>query len=293
MDLLKKISRWIEDPPPEFVFEVSEAGLAWMRRGAAVQPVFLPIAAGVLDISPLKDNVLDAEALSAAVRSLVNGAGAKKRRPAAVILPDYCARVAVLDFDSFPSSAEEQASLVRFRAKRTVPFDLDSAAVGFSVQPRPGTKRYDVVTAAISLEILARYEAAFRAANLHPGFITVSTLAALELVRTDGLALTARMAGRVLTVAVQQGRLLRLWRCVEIPELHPEEVMNVLHPTVAYSEDEFGQRPSVLNLCGFSGELAAAVAAELGIPAEPLRSRLGVAGAYNAGLLGYLEATGA
>jgi len=293
VDLWKKIGRWIEDPPPEFVFEVSEAGLAWVRRSTSVQPAFLPLSAGVLDLSPLKDNVVDADALSAAIRSLVNGAGQRKRRSAAVILPDYCARVAVLDFDSFPSSAEEQASLVRFRAKRTAPFDLDSAALGFFVQPRPGTKRYDVVVAAISLEILARYEAAFRAANLHPGFVTVSTLAALELIRADGLTLTARMAGQVLTVVVQQARLLRLWRCVELPELHPEEVMNVLHPTIAYTEDEFGQRPSVLHLCGFSPELTAALEPEVGIPVEPLRSRIGAPGAYNAGLLGYLEATGA
>jgi hypothetical protein len=34
---------------------------------------------------------------------------------AAVILPDYCARVAVLDFDAFPDDPEEQQALVRFR----------------------------------------------------------------------------------------------------------------------------------------------------------------------------------
>ena len=39
----------------------------------------------------------------------------KKRREAALILPDYCARVAVLDFDSFPADPKEQLSLVRFR----------------------------------------------------------------------------------------------------------------------------------------------------------------------------------
>ena len=67
--------------------------------------------------------------------------GAKKRRPAAVILPDYAARVSVLDFDSFPSSPEEQLSLVRFRVKKTIPFDIDSAAVSYWVQPADQGRR--------------------------------------------------------------------------------------------------------------------------------------------------------
>ncbi len=31
-----------------------------------------------------------------------------------LILPDYAARVSVLDFDAFPTSPEEQLSLIRF-----------------------------------------------------------------------------------------------------------------------------------------------------------------------------------
>ena len=54
-----------------------------------------------------------------------------------MILPDYAARVSVLDFDSFPSTPEEQLSLVRFRVKKTIPFDIDSAAVSYYVQPAP------------------------------------------------------------------------------------------------------------------------------------------------------------
>src|SRR5207237_1146934 len=58
-----------------------------------------------------------------------------RRRPATVILPDYATRVSLLDFDSFPSSPEEQLPLVRFRVKKTIPFDIDSAAVSYWAQP--------------------------------------------------------------------------------------------------------------------------------------------------------------
>src|SRR5207244_3377183 len=80
----------------------------------------------------------------AAVRRLAPTNG--KRREAALILPDYCARVAVLDFDSFPADPKEQLSLVRFRLKKSVPFDVDSAAVGYWAQPAAGGKQ-DVVAA--------------------------------------------------------------------------------------------------------------------------------------------------
>ena len=58
-----------------------------------------------------------------------------------LILPDYCARVAVLDFDTFPSDPAEQLALVRFRIKKSVPFDVDSAIVSYVEQPRPGNSQ--------------------------------------------------------------------------------------------------------------------------------------------------------
>jgi len=69
-----------------------------------------------------------------------------------VILPDFAARMAVLDFSQFPADPDEQRALVRFRMKKTVPFDVDAAAVSCLVQPRPeGTKEVDVLATLVSL----------------------------------------------------------------------------------------------------------------------------------------------
>ncbi len=68
---------------------------------------------------------------SHAVRALAGTQAARKRKDVALILPDFSARIAVLDFDNFPSDAKEQAALVRFRLKRSVPFDVESAAVSY------------------------------------------------------------------------------------------------------------------------------------------------------------------
>lgn len=288
MALWKQISRLVMDPPPEHIFELSEAGIAYSRNGETGFQTFEP---GVLTVSPVTDNLLQPAAVASALARIAPPNG-NKRRPAAVILPDYVARVSLLDFDSFPSSPEEQLPLVRFRVKKTIPFDIDSAAVSYWAQPasgKIGAKKVDVVAVTVSLEILARYEAAFRAANLHPGEITTSGLAALNLYSGDGIAVIAKLTGNVLTVmAVADGRL-KLFRCLTVEEAsldagNSEEILAVLNPTFAYIEDELGQKPEKLVLSGFAHPPQG-----LDLEMEPLRSRLGTANAYNAGLLGYLE----
>jgi hypothetical protein len=58
----------------------------------------------------------------------------------ALILPDYCTRVAVLDFDNFPTDAKEQLSLMRFRMKKAFRSMWKAAAVGYWVQAAVGVK---------------------------------------------------------------------------------------------------------------------------------------------------------
>jgi Tfp pilus assembly PilM family ATPase len=71
---------------------------------------------------------------------------------------------------------------VRFRVKKTVPYDVETAKVQYFVQQRTGqSKKYDVVVGLIPMDIVARYEAPFRAAGLQPGLVTTSALAALGL----------------------------------------------------------------------------------------------------------------
>ncbi|MEO7143661.1 MAG: hypothetical protein ABI165_09190 [Bryobacteraceae bacterium] len=294
MSLLTNLSRLVSDPPPSCLFELSEAGIAYAVRadGQPGDVKFQPLAPGVLSVSPLHDNVQQPEILAAEVAQLIPANGSRRKRRAALVLPDYAARVAVLDFDAFPTDADEQLSLVRFRVKKSVPFDVDSAAVSYYVQPGGTRKKIDVVVAVMALEIVARYEAPFRAANYSPGFVTTSALAALNLVRSTGITVLAKLGGHALSVMVLDGTMLRLARCVELEQVANEEILAVLYPTLAYIEDEMESRAERLALCGFGpmGEqIAAEWQAELGVAVEPVRSRLGAAGAHNAGLLGYLE----
>jgi type IV pilus assembly protein PilM len=288
--LLDRLKSLLQDPPPGMAFEISEAGIAAARIGARAELEFQPLKPGTVSVSPIHQNVTDPEEFALAVRALAGTQAARKRKEVALILPDFSSRIAVLDFDSFPAEPKEQLALVKFRLKRSVPFDVESAAVGYWAQA--AGQRIDVVTVVTPLEIIARYEAPFRAAGMQPGLVTMSALAALELAPEKGLMAVAKLTGRALSVLVRDGAALKLARCVELPSTELEDVAAVLIPTFVYVEDNLGRRAEKLALCGFGArtdEAARRFAEELGVEAEPLRSPLGSPGENNAGLLGYLR----
>src|SRR5260370_3727133 len=123
MSFLPSITNFVKDPPPAYLFELSEAGIAFSHHG---QTGFQALEPGTIVASPVEDNLKRPEAVLAAIDRIAplgapkkmtgpknaNGAMQGKRRRAAVILLDYAARVTVLHFDSLPSTDNEQPSLV-------------------------------------------------------------------------------------------------------------------------------------------------------------------------------------
>jgi type IV pilus assembly protein PilM len=288
LDRFKSI---LQDPPPGMAFEISQGGIAAARVSSHTEVEFQPLKQGAIAVSPLQENVVDATAVLEAVKTLTAAQRARKRKDVALILPDYCSRLAVLDFDSFPADVKEQAALVRFRLKRSVPFDVESAALGYFAQPAVD-KRVDVVVAAMPLEILSPYEAPFRAVGLNPGLVTVSSLAALDLAPDNGLNVMAKLSGNVLSLLVRENARLKLVRCLELASPDLDDVAAVLLPTFVYVEDNLGGRAERLILCGFGArtdEAQRRFQEEMGVEVEPLRAPLGVPAEGNAGLLGYLR----
>ncbi len=272
-------------------FEISEAGISVARLSAKTELDFRPLKAGVLGITPLKDNVLLPDELAIAVREAAPQNGNRKRRDAALILPDYSTRISVLDFDNFPSDHKEQLALIRFRIRKSVPFDVESAAISYFAQQSEG-KKYDVVVVVAPLEVISRYEAPFRAAGINPGLVTTSSLSALNLIEEGGITVVAKISGRVLTVMVLRNGRLKLVRCLEVHANDVAEIAADLYPTFVYIEDNIGAKADQLLLCGFGEHLDAArqqFQRELAVEVEAVRSPLGPPGENNAGLLGYLR----
>jgi hypothetical protein len=120
----------------------------------------------------------------------------------------------------------------------------------------------------------------------------VSSLAALNLLAPDGISLLVKLSGRVLSVLVLQENVVNLARCIEMEGGRREDIESVLHPTIAYVEDELKDRPKQIWLAGFghdTEQLAPRWSSEWGVGVQEIRSRFGPPGRNNAGLLGYLE----
>ena len=278
---------FLKDPPPEFAFEIAQDGIAMQRTRPPATRQYLALTPGVLIPSPVKDNVGDADEFARVVRALVpTGSG---RRTAALILPDNSLRLAVLDFETLPAKEEDRQPLIKFRLKKTLPFDVDEAALSTFVQP--GNK---VLAAVAPVEVIARYEAPFRAAGLHPGLVTCSALALLELLPRTGSLLVAHLSPGALTVLAVKNGVVTLARTLELAaaiagaskEFDPlDEISADLYPTLVYLEDQTQHRPDKLILAGFGNTADAAatrLSIELSIPAEALNVE-------TPGLAGYLQ----
>jgi type IV pilus assembly protein PilM len=295
MSALDSILGILRDPPPEFVFEVAADGIAVSRTRPPASIQHAPLKPGVIAPSPVKENILDPAAFADAVRTLTPTSAGRGKRRAALILPDNCVRIAVLDFDALPDKEEERRPLINFRLRKSVPFDIDEAALSYF--PQAGKK---VIVALAPSEIVAHYETAFRAAGFHPGLVTVSSLAILDLLpvtsvqaagsvvrdKLSSIALAHHSPG-VLTVIALSNGVVTIARSLEIgsEDTDPlDEIIAAIYPTLAYIEDQNGSRPEKLFIAGFGEQSESAslrLSAELDIPIEAIHEPY-------PGLAGYL-----
>src|ERR1700722_7539785 len=117
------LANLLKDPPPSHAFELSEEGIALAPVSQPSLAQFARFEPGVLLVSPVHENIQQPHVLLEQIRALVPANGPRKGRPA-LIFPDHPAPIAVLDFDPFPSDPDEQQALVRFRLKKSVPFEV-------------------------------------------------------------------------------------------------------------------------------------------------------------------------
>ncbi len=223
-----------------------------------------------------------------------------RRNATALIIPDYAARMAILDFEEFPANHGERLSLLRFRLKKTVPFHIDEAQLSYSIQRnQPG--RVEVLAVTVARPILVEYETLFVEAGLRVGMVLPSLLAALTFCGQShrGITLLAKTTQTTLSMGlVEEGRL-RLVRCIDLgtEELEGSDhsdsaVFPILRQTLAFAEDQLGQPVNRAMLCGFGPEtdaLGERIEEEFGIPFAFVKSRFGPALPENAGMLGLLE----
>ena len=170
----------------------------------------LPPGSVVPDLT--ENNILQPELVRKAINDAV-GSVAGRLRDVVGVLPDAAVRVVLLDFDTLPSSPAEAEGVVRFRLKKSLPFDVDKAKVSYHVQQSLGGLR---LVAAVALStVIEDYEAAFRDAGYSAGVILPSMLAALGAADGDAPTLVLKVDARTTSLAILDKGQLLLFRTLE------------------------------------------------------------------------------
>lgn len=290
---------WLSDPPPDHVFEISEFALAGVSPRDPKGQRREHFKDRALTASPSLPNIVRPQLIRDALAAVASGK-ASRRLTAALVIPDYAVRMAIIDFEEFPTREEDRIALIRFRLRRTVPFHIEEARLAYSTQDsRAG--HIEVLAVAIANPILHEYESIFVQAGHRVGLVVPSFIAALPFCKTSGAGITllAKTTGSTLSIGLIEQGYLRLVRCIDLSteELadseHPgRNAFPILQQTLAFAEDQLEQKVNQALLCGFgpdTGMIGDQMEYEFGIPATAVNSRFGPAHGENAGLLGLLE----
>jgi type IV pilus assembly protein PilM len=177
----------------------------------------------------------------------------------ALILPDPVIRVFVQHFEEFPRSPQEAVPMLRWKLKKSIPFEADETVISYMRQPAR-EEGVDIVTAIARLRIVREYEALAEAATLHPGVILSSSLAAISLLEDQKAILLARVSGVALTTAIVRGDVLCGYRCTELPahsgDITPQMLLEEIYPVAAYYQDTWGEGIGSVRVAGLGPRLA-------------------------------------
>lgn len=226
-----------------------------------------------------ENNLLQPERVREAIREAVGSVGARTKDVIGV-LPDAAVRVALLDFDTLPVKREEAEGVVRFRLKKSLPFDVEKARVSYHSQPSPTGLR---VVAAVALAgVVEEYEAAFRDAGFSPGIVMPSMLAALGAADGEKPTLVVKVDARTASIAILDQSQLLLFRTLENTRgvtITGEQLAEEVYPSVVFFQDTYHLNIELIYVAGLpeAGGAAPALRAQTGAEVRELvaPSRLG------------------
>ncbi len=240
---------------------------------------------GVVAPDLSEHNVLQPELLARTIGEVLNGIGGKgsKGKDVIAVLPDAACRVVLLDFDQLPAKVEEADGVVRFRLKKSLPFDVERARVSY--QSLPSDEGVRVVAAVGVASVLDEYEQAFRAAGFTPGVVLPSTLALLGGVEATQPTLIAKVDAHTTSVAILHNDKLMLFRTVENNRGKPldgEALADEVYPSVVFFQDTYHMNIERIYVSGLANaaDAIAALHSQTGIEAHELvdQSRLNLMG---------------
>jgi len=228
----------------------------------------------------VEGNLRQHDAVKDAVEATLGSVGARTHDVIAVV-PDAAVRVVLLEFDTLPADSEEAVGVVRFRLKKSLPFDVDKARVSYHTQKTNDGVR--VVAAVALASVVEDYETAIRNAGFSPGVVLHSMLAALGAAEAQRPTLVVKVDARTTSIAILNAEQLQLFRTLENTRgvtITGEQLAEEVYPSVVFFQDTYHLNIERIFVAGISdtGTAAPALRAQTGADVQELvsASQLGV-----------------
>ena len=220
----------------------------------------------------VENNLRQRDAVKAGIESVLNSVAGRTRDVIAVV-PDAAVRVMLVDFDTLPSDLEEALGVVRFRLKKSLPFDVEKAKVSFHAQKLNDEVR---VVAAVGLaSVIEDYESAFSEAGFSPGIVIPSMLAALGAADGKRPTLVVKVDAHTTSIAILNEDQLQLFRTLENSRgvtITGEQLAEEVYPSVVFFQDTYHLNIERIYVAGLSeaGGAAPALRAQTGADVQEL-----------------------
>ena len=260
-ELVRRVALWLDAiPHPPLAIEIAADRVAvarWSRTGSLDGFGVESLPAGAIVPSAVEPNLVNAAAVKSAIASVCARVGGRDE-DVALILPDPVIRVFVQHFEEFPRSPGEAVPILRWKLKKSVPFEADETVISYTRQA-PRADGVDVLTALARLRIIREYETLAETAGLGPGVVLSSSLAALALVDNKKATLFARISGSALTTAIARKGALCGYRCTDLPAhtaaLTAQMLLEEIYPVAAYFQDTWHEGIQSVLVAGLGSRL--------------------------------------
>jgi len=265
-------------PKPKLACEIAAdrvlAGRIIESGGGLEASAARELAPGSVVPDLVENNLRQRAAVRDGIESAL-GDVAGRSKDVIAIVPDAAVRVMLVEFDTLPSDHEEALGVVRFRLKKSLPFDVEKAKVSYHAHKLSDEVR---VVAAVALgSVIEDYEAAFHDAGFNPGVVLPSTLAALGAADGKRPTLVVKVDAHTTSIAILNEGQLQLFRTLENTRgvtISGEQLAEEVYPSVVFFQDTYHLNIEQIYVAGLpeSGGAAPALRAQTGAEVQELVS---------------------
>ncbi|HUA14043.1 MAG TPA: hypothetical protein VMG31_02005 [Verrucomicrobiae bacterium] len=270
------MSSTVNIPKPKLACEIAAdrvlAGRFSDHGGGLEACAARELAPGSVVPDLVESNLRQPDAVRSGIEAAL-GMVAGRSKDVIAIVPDAAVRVMLVEFDTLPSDHEEALGVVRFRLKKSLPFDVDKAKVSFHAQKVSDELR---VVAAVGLStVIEDYEKAFEDAGFNPGVVLPSMLAALGAADAKRPTLVVKVDAHTTSIAILNDDQLQLFRTLENPRgitISGEQLAEEVYPSVVFFQDTYHLNLERIYVAGLpeSGGAAPALRAQTGAEVQEL-----------------------